>query len=65
MQHALGDDFILDLADVAPPGPLAGGARAYSRLHLVEHHPPIFNLIVSNVQGSSLPLYIAGDAARS
>ena len=60
MQHALGDDLILDLADVAPPVLLAGGVRAYSRLHLVEHHPPIFNLIVSNVQGSSLPLYIAG-----
>jgi diacylglycerol O-acyltransferase len=65
MQHALGDDLILDLADVAPPGLLAGGVRAYSRLHLVEHHPPIFNLIVSNVQGSSLPLYIAGGSARS
>jgi WS/DGAT/MGAT family acyltransferase len=60
MQHALGDDLILDLADVAPPGLLAAGVRAYSRLHLAEHHPPIFNLIVSNVQGPPLPLYIAG-----
>ena len=59
-QHALGDDLILDLADVAPPGLLAAGVRAYSRLRLADHHPPIFNLIVSNVQGPSLPLYIAG-----
>src|SRR5664280_2496846 len=60
MQQALGDDLILDLADVAPPGLLAAGVRAYSRLRLADHHPPVFNLIVSNVQGPPLPLYIAG-----
>jgi WS/DGAT/MGAT family acyltransferase len=60
MQRALGDDLILDLADVAPPGVLAAGVRAYSRLRLSEHHPPIFNLIISNVRGPSFPLYIAG-----
>ena len=60
MQHALGDDLILDLADIAPPGLLAAGARAYSRLRLADHHPPIFNLIVSNVQGAPIPLYIGG-----
>ena len=60
MQQALGDDLILDLADVAPPGVLAAGVRAYSRLRLTEHHPPIFNLIISNVQGPSFPLYVAG-----
>lgn len=60
MQHALGDDLILDLADVLPPGLLAAGIRTYSRLRIVDHHPPIFNLIVSNVQGPPLPLYIAG-----
>ncbi len=60
MQHALGDDLILDLADIVPPGLLAAGVRAYSRLRLADHHPPIFNLIVSNVQGPPLPLYIGG-----
>ncbi|MGO8861957.1 MAG: WS/DGAT/MGAT family O-acyltransferase [Acidimicrobiales bacterium] len=60
MQQALGDDVILELADIVPPGLLAAGLRAYDRLHLADHHPPIFNLIMSNVQGPSLPLYIAG-----
>ena len=60
VQRALGDDLILDLADVAPPGLLAAGVRAYSRLRLDEHLPPIFNLIISNVQGPSFPLYIGG-----
>ena len=60
MQQALGDDLILDLADVAPPGLLAAGVRTYSRLRLTEHHPPVFNLIVSNVAGPPVPLYLAG-----
>jgi len=60
MHQALGDDLILDLADVAPPGVFAAGVRAYSHLRLAEHHPPVFNLIVSNLQGPSFPLYIAG-----
>ncbi len=60
MQRALGDDLILDLADVTPPGLLAAGVRTYSRLHLTDHHPPVFNLIVSNVAGPPVPLYLAG-----
>jgi len=60
MGRALGDDLILDLADVVPPGIVAAGVRAYSRLRLSERHPPVFNLIVSNVPGPSFPLYLAG-----
>ncbi|MGO8870646.1 MAG: WS/DGAT/MGAT family O-acyltransferase [Acidimicrobiales bacterium] len=60
MHEALGGDLILDLAEVAPPGILAAGVRAYSRFHLSEHHPPIFNLIISNVRGPPIALYVAG-----
>jgi len=60
LQRALGDDLILDLADVAPPGLLAAGVRAYSRLHITERHPPVFNLIISNVAGPPVSLYLAG-----
>ena len=60
MQRALGDDLILDLADVVPPGLLGVGVGAYSRLRLADHLPPIFNLIISNVPGPPLPLYIGG-----
>jgi diacylglycerol O-acyltransferase / wax synthase len=60
MQEALGDNLIMELADVAPPGVLAAGVRAYSRLRISEHHPPIFNLIVSNVRGPAIPMYVAG-----
>jgi len=60
MQHALGDDLILDLADVAPPALLAAGVRIYSRFRLTDHHPPVFNLIVSNVAGPPVALYLGG-----
>ena len=33
---------------------------AYSRLRLADHLPPIFNLIISNVPGPPVPLYIGG-----
>ena len=36
------------------------GARLYSRLHGAEHHPVIHNLILSNVPGPPIPLYLAG-----
>ncbi len=60
MQAALGEDLILDLARVAPPAVLGAGVCAYTRLHLADHHPPVFNLIVSNVRGPGIPTYIAG-----
>lgn len=36
------------------------GARLYSSLHLSEHHPVVHNLILSNVPGPPVPLYLAG-----
>jgi len=36
------------------------GARLYSDLHIAEHHPVVHNLILSNVPGPPVPLYLAG-----
>jgi diacylglycerol O-acyltransferase / wax synthase len=60
MQEALGEDLVLELANIAPLSILAAVVRAYSALRLSARHPPIFNLIISNVQGPSIPLYVAG-----
>jgi hypothetical protein len=39
---------------------MATGARLYSRLKLARYHPPVFNLVISNVPGPPLDLYCAG-----
>jgi WS/DGAT/MGAT family acyltransferase len=36
------------------------GSRLYSTLHISEHHPVVHNLILSNVPGPPIPLYLAG-----
>lgn len=60
-QHnVLGADMLADWWEFAPAGPVTAGARLYSRLHLADRHRPPINLVVSNVPGPPLPLYIAG-----
>lgn len=52
-----------NLADASEfiPFSLAGlGSRLYSRLHLAEKHRPIFNLVITNVPGPRVPLYVGG-----
>jgi diacylglycerol O-acyltransferase / wax synthase len=36
------------------------GARLYSALHLADHHPVAYNLVLSNVPGPPVTLYLAG-----
>ncbi len=36
------------------------GARLYSSLHAADHHRVVHNLILSNVPGPPVPLYMAG-----
>ncbi len=58
--HALGGEMLADWWELAPPRPVAGGARLYSRLALADRHRPPINLVVSNVPGPREPLFIAG-----
>ncbi len=60
VQAALGDDIVIRALEMVPPPVLTAGVGLYQSLGLAEHHPPIFNLIVSNVAGPSVPLYCAG-----
>ena len=60
MHRAAGPELLADSLELVAPVALIAGARAYSRLGLARLHPPIFNLIVSNVAGPPVPLYVGG-----
>jgi len=60
MHQVLGENFLLDIVDAAPAALITATVRAYTALHLDRLHPPIFNVLVSNVPGPPLPVYSAG-----
>lgn len=60
LQSALGPQTILDWLDVPVPALMSLATSIYSRLHLCALHPPLCNLVVSNVPGPPVALYFAG-----
>lgn len=56
----IGGNTLEEWAELAAPAMLARGARLYGQLRLADRHPPIHNLVVSNVPGPQFPLYMAG-----
>jgi WS/DGAT/MGAT family acyltransferase len=58
--NAIGATMLQDWAEFAAPTTFSLAARAYSSLKLVERHPVIHNLVISNVPGPPIPLYFAG-----
>lgn len=59
VQRAIGPDLWQDLVDL-PPAMIGWIARGYAGLRLVDRHPPLVNVVVSNLRGSPLPVYCAG-----
>ncbi len=60
VQDAMAPEMIGDVVDLIPPPLFQLGAGLWSRVGLPDRLPPVHNLIVSNVPGSPIPLYIAG-----
>ena len=60
----LGPDVLQDWTSYAHSGALSIAAALYSRLGGARYHRPPANLVVSNVRGPDLPLYIAGSRLR-
>ena len=58
--NAVGAKFIQNWAEQAAPSTFVLATRLYSRLNLADRHPPIYNLVVSNVPGPDFPLYLDG-----
>lgn len=59
-QSMVGADTLLQWAQHFWLNGLWLGARLYSMLHGADHHPVVHNLILSNVPGPPIPLYLGG-----
>ncbi len=53
-------DLLQDWAQFAAPTTFGLAVRAYSALRLAEKHPVVHNLVISNVPGPPMPLYLLG-----
>ena len=59
-QNAVGAQTLADFAEFIPFGLAGQASRLYSRFHIAEHHNPLFNVVITNVPGPQMDLYIAG-----
>lgn len=60
VHREVGGDVLAQLTDIPAPALFSGGVRLYERLGLADRHPPIVNLIVSNLPGPNVAVYCAG-----
>ena len=56
----VGADTLMRWAELSWLNALGVGAHLYSTLRLADHHRVVHNLILSNVAGPPVPLYLAG-----
>jgi diacylglycerol O-acyltransferase / wax synthase len=61
MQAAVPADLLTNLAHFAPPAVLARASRIVTRSRVADRMNPPFNVVISNVPGPNIPLYIAGN----
>ncbi|MCB0976052.1 MAG: wax ester/triacylglycerol synthase family O-acyltransferase [Acidimicrobiales bacterium] len=57
---AMGADMIGDVTELTPPAIFNLASRLYSQVGLAERIAPIHNLVISNVPGPPIPLYVGG-----
>ena len=60
IHRMVGADTLVRWAEHFSLNAFALGARLYSTLHAADHHRVVHNLILSNVPGPPVPLYLAG-----
>lgn len=56
----LGSSVLAEWSDAADPTVLRWAAHLYLRSGVVDHHPPLHNLSISNVPGPSIPVFLGG-----
>jgi diacylglycerol O-acyltransferase len=62
---AIGADMLQNWAQFAAPTTFSLAARVYSGMKIASRHPVIHNLVISNVPGPQIPLYMAGAKLES
>jgi diacylglycerol O-acyltransferase / wax synthase len=60
VREELTDQHEVNWTDTLPPAAIALAARSWSAAGLDELTPPVFNLIISNVPGPQIDLFLAG-----
>jgi WS/DGAT/MGAT family acyltransferase len=58
--QAIGARTLSDVGEFIPFALAGVGTRLYTRMHLAEKLKPIFNLVITNVPGPQVPLYVGG-----
>lgn len=64
-QGAIGAKSLSNLAEVVPFGVANQAARLYSRFNVAKMHNPVFNVVITNVPGPQIPIYIQGHKLHS
>jgi len=59
-QNAVGAKQLTDFAEFIPFGLGAQAASLYTRMNISKLHNPIFNVVITNVPGPQIPLYMNG-----
>ena len=59
-QDALGAKALSNIAEAVPFGIANLASRLYSRYHVAKMHSPVFNVVITNVPGPQIPLYLHG-----
>lgn len=64
-QGAIGAKSLSNIAEAVPFGVANQAARLYSRFNLSKLHNPVFNVVITNVPGPQLPIYLHGNKMHS
>jgi WS/DGAT/MGAT family acyltransferase len=59
-QDAIDAKSLMGYAELIPFGLASVAARFYTRAAIAKHHSPFFNVVITNVPGPQIPLYLAG-----
>jgi WS/DGAT/MGAT family acyltransferase len=58
--QAVGGELLFQAAELAPPNTTSLIARVYSAARLADVHPVVHNVVISNVAGPPIQIYLAG-----